>query len=78
MSEELQDIICPFCGGNIVPLTVGFYHCEYLIDAKVIEDNEVKKFPISGKSEKINIIQYFNQDKCGSCMFSDLTIKVYI
>ena len=78
MSEKLLNIICPFCGKIIVPLTVGFNHCEYLIDAIVIEDSEVKKFPISGKSDNINIIQYFNQDKCGSCMFYDLAIKVYI
>jgi hypothetical protein len=78
MANEINNLECPICNGIIRPYNIGFKFCEFLIEGKIIEDNEIKSFQISGESRNPNIIKKFDSNRCGMITFIELNIKVYI
>ena len=74
--EERDDLECPICGGLIVPKTLGFFCCEYKIKGKKCENDKIIPFELRDKASNKNSMRYFNPDKNGRTIFTELIVEV--
>ena len=74
--EEKDDLECPICGGLIIPKTLGFFCCEYRIKGKKLENDYNRPFELRDKASNKDSIRYFNPDKNGRTMFTELIVEV--
>ena len=74
--KEKDDLLCPKCEAIISPKTIGFYRCEYRIKGTKYFNKEVKDFQFEGKAENKNSIQYYNPDKNGEIILTELIIEI--
>jgi len=74
--EEKDDLECPICGGLIVPKTLGFFCCEYRIKGKKLENEYNRPFELIDKASNKDSIRYFNPDKNGKAMITELIVEV--
>ena len=73
--KEREKMCCPLCQGHILPLTVGFYLCDYQREGNIFEDG-IKTMNIEGKSDKEKIIKYYNPNDNMTSLYTKLIIKV--
>ena len=74
--KEKDDLECPECGGNIIPKTIGFHRCEYIIKGKKYDNDKIESFKFEGKAENKNAVQYYNPDKNGETTLVELIIEI--
>jgi len=74
--EEKDDLECPICGSLIVPKTLGFFSCEYRIKGKKLENDYNRPFELIDKASNKDSIRYFNPDKNGKAMITELIVEV--
>ena len=69
-----REIKCPICSKNFIPLTTGFWKCEYQIKGEKLKDGEYIKVDIKGKETKENDFEYYDTNKEGTVFWSNLII----
>ena len=74
--EEKDDLECPICRGLIVPKTLGFFRCEYRIKGKKLENDYNRPFELRDKASNKDSIRYFNPDRNGKAMITELIVEV--
>ena len=74
--KERDDLECPICGYLMIPKTLGFFSCEYRIKGKKYENDKIVPFDFKDKSSKKDSIRYFNPDKNGKTMITELIVEV--
>ena len=63
---DKKNIICPMCSKNFMPITMGFWKCEYQIKGEKLEEGEYKDIDISGRETKGDNFEYFDPYKSGN------------
>ena len=77
MIKEKENLFCPECDSLIIPKTVGFYLCKFLIYGKKIENNEIKNFQNEDDvANNKNSLKYFDPDLNGEVMLIELIFEV--
>ena len=71
--EEKKSIVCPICKKNFIPLTVGFWKCEYQIKGEKLDDGEYKNVEINGRETSGDDFEYYDPYK-GKSFWSNLII----
>ena len=75
--EERNDLFCPECEALIVPKTVGFYLCKFIIYGKKLENGQEQEF--SNKSDEASnkdTLKYFDPELSGNVMITQLIFEV--
>ena len=73
-NEEIEKIKCPICSHNFLPITMGFYQCEYLIKGKKFKDGKYETVDINGKETNGDDFEYFDPYKSKTATWPILTI----
>ena len=71
-----KEIKCPICSKNFIPLTLGFWKCEYQIKGEKLKDGEYISVNINGKETKGNDFEYYDTKETGKVFWSKLIIFV--
>ena len=71
-----KEIKCPICSKNFIPLTLGFWKCEYQIKGEKLKDGEYISVNINGKETKGNDFEYYDTNETGKVFWSKLIIFV--
>ena len=74
--DEKENLECPICGSLIIPKTLGFFSCEYRIKGKKCENDTITPFELRDKASNKDSIRYFNPDKNGKTMITELIVEV--
>lgn len=74
--EEKDDLECPICGNLIIPKTLGFHYCEYLIKGKKCENDIITPFEFRDTASNKDSIRYFNPDENGFVVITELIVEV--
>ena len=76
LQENIINIKCPICGGIIIPITCGFWKCEYQFEGDKIENGELKHVNIKCRETKDDNFEYYNPFDNGSVIWTNLNIYV--
>ena len=74
--DEKENLECPICGSLIIPKTLGFFSCEYRIKGKKCENDTITPFELRDKASNEDSIRYFDPDKNGKTMITELIVEV--
>ena len=74
--NERENLVCPSCEATIIPKTVGFHLCEYIIKGTKFENQKCESFDFKGKAINENSVQYYNPEKNGETTIVELEIEV--
>ena len=74
--DEKENLECPICGSLIIPKTLGFFSCEYRIKGKKCENDTITPFELRDKASNKDSIRYFDPDKNGKTMITELIVEV--
>ena len=67
-------IICPACSKNFIPITLGFWKCEYQIKGEKLKNGEYEDVEINGKETEGENFEYFDPYSNGTTFWSSLMI----
>ena len=73
-SKKKKEIKCPICKKNFIPLTLGFWKCEYQIKGEKLNDGEYKRVNINGRETKDDDFEYFDTDENGTTTWNELIV----
>ena len=73
-NSNRKSIICPICSKNFVPITMGFWKCEYQIKGEKLKNGDYEEVNINGKETKGDNFEYFNPYKNETASWSKLMI----
>ena len=62
------------CSKNFIPITMGFWKCEYQIKGEKFNDGEYQKVDINGKETKGDEFEYYNPNSKKPAIWSKLII----
>jgi len=75
--KERDELFCPECEATIIPKTVGFYLCKFLIYGKKLEGGKEKSFENEkDEANKKDSLKYFDPELNGEVMFTKLVFEV--
>jgi len=75
--KERDELFCPECEAIIIPKTVGFYLCKFLIYGKIIENGKEKCFRNKeDEANKVDSMKYFDPGLNGNVMVTELVFEV--
>ena len=74
LNKQKKEIICPICHKNFIPLTLGFWKCEYQIKGEKLKNGEYCKVNINGKETKDDNFEYFDANENGTAIWDELII----
>jgi hypothetical protein len=74
--ENKDDLECPECRGYVIPKTLGFYLCEYIVNGEKIDGKKPKSFQFTGKAESQDSIQYYIPEENGETLIIELIIEI--
>jgi len=75
--KERDELFCPECEATIIPKTVGFYLCKFLIYGKKIENGKEKSFRNKeDEANKVDSMKYFDPGLNGEVMVTELVFEV--
>jgi len=75
--KERDELFCPDCEATIIPKTVGFYLCKFLIYGKIIENGKEKCFRNKeDEANKVDSMKYFDPGLNGKVMVTELVLEV--
>ena len=69
-----KSIICPICSKNFLPITMGFWRCEYQIKGEKFKNGDYEEININGKETFENDFEYFDPNSNDTVSWSYLTI----
>ena len=72
--SDNKKIKCPMCSKNFIPITMGFWKCEYQIKGEKFNDGEYQKVDINGKETKGDEFEYYNPNSKKPAIWSKLII----
>ena len=71
---ERKKIICPICSKNFLPITMGFWKCEYQIKGEKFKNGEYEEININGKETFGDNFEYFDPISNETTYWSSLII----
>ena len=74
LNKQKKEIVCPICHKNFIPLTLGFWKCEYQIKGEKLKNGEYRKVNINGKETKDDNFEYFDANENGTAIWDELII----
>ena len=75
--KERDELFCPECEAAIIPKTIGFYLCKFVIYGKKLEDDRVEPFRNEeDEANKKDSLKYFDPELNGEVMVTELIIEV--
>ena len=75
--KERDELFCPECEATIIPKTVGFYLCKFLIYGKKLENGKEKSFRNKeDEANKVESMKYFDPGLNGEVMVTELVFEV--
>ena len=75
--KEREELYCPECEAIIIPKTVGFYLCKFVIYGKKIENGKEESFRNKeDEANKKDSIKYFDPELNGEVMITELVFEV--
>ena len=75
--KERDELFCPECEATIIPKTVGFFLCKFVIYGKKLENGKEESF--RNKEDEANnkySVKYFDPELNGEVMVTELIIEV--
>ena len=75
--KERDELFCPECEATIIPKTVGFYLCKFVIYGKKLENGKEESF--RNKEDEANnedSVKYFDPEFNGEAMVTELVFEV--
>ena len=76
IDQQKREIKCPICYKNFMPLTFGFWKCEYQIKGVRLKNGEYEDVNINGKETKGDDFEYYDPSDNGTSYWDSLTIFV--
>ena len=76
IDEQKREIKCPICNKNFMPLTLGFWKCEYQIKGVRLKNGEYEDVNINGKETKGDEFEYYDPSDNGTSYWDSLTVFV--
>ena len=74
--DNRDNLECPECKGYVIPKTLGFYLCEYIVKGKKINGEKIESFHFTGKADNKESIQYIIPEENGKTTFIELIIEI--
>ena len=74
INVQRRNIICPICSKNFLPVTMGFWKCEYQIKGEKFKNGEYEEININGKETFGNNFEYFDPISNETTYWSSLII----
>jgi len=75
--KERDELFCPECEATIIPKTVGFYLCKFIIYGKKLVDDKVVPFENEeDEANKKDKLKYFDPELNGEIMVTELIFEV--
>ena len=71
---DRKEIKCPICSKNFIPVTMGFWKCEYQIKGEKFKDGDYQEIDINGKETKGDDFEYYDPYQNGTTSWSSLFI----
>ena len=76
IDQQKREIKCPICRKNFMPLTFGFWKCEYQIKGVRLKNGEYEDVNVNGKETKGDDFEYYDPSDNGTSFWDSLTIFV--
>ena len=76
IDQQKREIKCPICYKNFMPLTFGFWKCEYQIKGVRLKNGEYEDVNINGKETKGDDFEYYDPSDNGTSFWDSLTVFV--
>ena len=76
IDQQKREIKCPICRKNFIPLTFGFWKCEYQIKGVRLKNGEYEDVNINGKETKGDDFEYYDPSDNGTSYWDSLTVFV--
>ena len=73
-NSQKKEIKCPICNKNFIPLTLGFWKCEYQIKGEKLKNGEYIRININGRETKGDDFEYFDTDENGTTTWNELIV----
>jgi len=75
--KERDELFCPECEATIIPKTVGFYLCKFIIYGKKLVGVQVERFENEeDEANKKDKLKYFDPELNGEVMVTELIFEV--
>ena len=75
--KERDDLLCPECEAIIIPKTVGFYLCKFVIYGKKVENRQEEDFRNEeDEANNKDSLKYFDPELNGEVMVTELIFEV--
>ena len=75
--KERDELFCPECEATIIPKTVGFYLCKFMIYGKKLVDDQVERFEKEeDEANKKDSLKYFDPELNGEVTVIELIFEV--
>ena len=75
--KERDELFCPECEATIIPKTVGFYLCKFVIYGKKLEGGKEESFRNKeDEANKKDSVKYFDPELNGEVMVTELVFEV--
>ena len=71
-----KEIKCPMCSKNFIPITMGFWKCEYQIKGEKFRNGEYQEVEINGRETKGDEFEYYDPYAKQTAFWSSLTIFI--
>ena len=71
---DRKRIECPICSKNFIPVTMGFWKCEYQIKGEKFKDGDYQEIDINGKETKGDNFEYYDPYKDGTTSWSNIFV----
>ena len=72
--SDKKNIICPICSKNFLPLTMGFWKCEYQIKGEKLKGGDYEEIDICGKETKGDNFEYYDPNSNDTAFWSNLLV----
>lgn len=73
-NTEKKEIKCPLCYKCFIPITMGFWKCEYQIKGEKLKNGDYESININGKETKGNDFEYYDPYVNETSFWSSLII----
>ena len=73
-NSDKREIKCPICSKNFIPMTMGFWKCEYQIKGEKLKNGDYEEVDINGKETKGDNFEYYDPYKNSTTYWSSLMI----
>ena len=76
LTDNRDNLECPECKGYVIPKTLGFHLCEYIVKGKKINGERIEPFQFTGKADNKESVQYYIPEEKGETKFMEFIIEI--